>query len=84
VRSAAPVLALPHVIFYFFSNVFGRIPSGLRKLCTINCLLQKKMHIDPRKKKKVPGVALVQIFLAIGALEIKMHNGKIARSQIQE
>ena len=48
-----PVLVLPPVIFYFFwSNFFGCIPSGSPKLYTMNCLLQKKMHIGRAKKNR--------------------------------
>jgi hypothetical protein len=32
--------------------------------------------------KQVPGVALVQIFLGLGALELKMHGGKIGRNDM--
>lgn len=32
--------------------------------------------------KQVPGAALVQIFIGLGALELKMHNGKIGRNDM--
>lgn len=37
---------------------------------------------NPTSSRQVPGIGLVQIFLAIGALEVKMHGGKIGRDDM--
>lgn len=71
------------LMFYSFSLK----NSGERKLCGVVVIIGA-LHdtfsegVLTARPLQVPGIGLVQIFLAVGALELKMHGGKISKDDM--